>query len=354
MSEVELAADSVRERRATPWIVTWGTWPLLFVANVLTIAHAIAFGWDFKLVLAIWTGGSIAVLIALEFAYPLDERWRMTWRTFFGRDIKYFIGGGLTGAATNYGLGVVGLTLGAGHVGPITHWPIWLAVPATIVAFDFCQYWQHRWSHEADNPLKRFLWKTHAPHHLPEQVYVLMHPAGHPLNFILIQGIIRVPLFYVLGVSPEALFAATAIIGLQGLVSHCNVDLRAGWFNRIVAGTELHRFHHSADVSEAQELRGRGVVSGHSVRHVRVSPGSGATEIGRCESGGVSALEPVLARHADPVPSERRRSSRYAAGSTIIDSSGAVIMPPIIGAAMRCITSLPVPCRRTAAAAPRR
>jgi len=252
MSEVELAADPVRERRSTPWVVTWGTWPLLFVANVLTIAHAIAFGWDFKLVLAIWTGVSIAALIALEFAYPLDERWRMTWRTFLGRDIKYFVGGGLTGAATNYALGVIGLSLGAGHVGPITHWPIWLAVPATIVAFDFCQYWQHRWSHEADTPLKRFLWKTHAPHHLPEQVYVLMHPAGHPLNFILIQGIIRVPLFYVLGVSPEALFAATAIIGLQGLVSHCNVDLRAGWFNHIFAGTELHRFHHSADVAEAR------------------------------------------------------------------------------------------------------
>ena len=63
------------------------------MANVLTIAHAIAFGWDFKLVLAIWTGVSIAVLIALEFAYPLDERWRMTWRTFLGRDVKYFVGG---------------------------------------------------------------------------------------------------------------------------------------------------------------------------------------------------------------------------------------------------------------------
>jgi sterol desaturase/sphingolipid hydroxylase (fatty acid hydroxylase superfamily) len=233
-------------------VITWATWPVLFVANVLTIAHAIAFGWNFKLVLAISTGASIATLIALEFAYPLDDRWRMTWRTFFSRDIKYFVGGGLTGAATNYGLGVIGLTLGADHVGPLTHWPVWLAVPATIVAFDFCQYWQHRWSHEADNRVKRFLWKTHAPHHLPEQVYVLMHPAGHPLNFILIQGIIRVPLFYALGVSPEALFAATAIIGLQGLVSHCNVDLRAGWFNHIFAGTELHRFHHSADVAEGK------------------------------------------------------------------------------------------------------
>ena len=35
--------------------------------------------------------------------------------------------------------------------------------------------------------------------------------------------------------------------------------------------------------------------------------------------------------------------SKYNAGITSIDSSGAVIMPPIIGAAMRRITSDPLP-----------
>jgi sterol desaturase/sphingolipid hydroxylase (fatty acid hydroxylase superfamily) len=79
-----------------------------------------------------------------------------------------------------------------------------------------------------------------------------MHPAGHPINFILLQGLLRVPLFFALGLSPAVIFAVTLIIGLQGLVSHCNVDLRAGWFNYMFAGTELHRFHHSGDVAEAQ------------------------------------------------------------------------------------------------------
>ena len=91
-------------------------------------------------------------------------------------------------------------------------------------------------------------------HHLPEQVYVLMHPAGHPFNLLLLQGLIRLPLFYWLGASPEAVFAAGGIIGLQGLVSHCNVDLRAGWFNYLFAGTELHRYHHSGDPREAKNF----------------------------------------------------------------------------------------------------
>jgi sterol desaturase/sphingolipid hydroxylase (fatty acid hydroxylase superfamily) len=237
---------------ATPRIVMWLTWPMLFALNLLTIGHAIAFGWDYNIAMGALIGVAIVVLVALEFAYPLDQRWRMTWRTFFGRDIKYFLAGGLTGAATNYALGVIGLTLASGHRGPMTDWPLWFAVPVAIFAFDFVQYWQHRWSHEADTPLKQFLWKTHAPHHLPEQVYVLMHPAGHPLNFVLLQGLMRVPLFYALGLSPETVFAVTAIIGLQGLVAHCNVDLRAGWFNYIFTGTELHRYHHSGEVAEAQ------------------------------------------------------------------------------------------------------
>lgn len=38
-----------------------------------------------------------------------------------------------------------------------------------------------------------------------------------------------------------------------------------------------------------------------------------------------------------------RRIGRYTAGTRNIDNSGAVIMPPTIGAAMRCVTSEPVP-----------
>jgi sterol desaturase/sphingolipid hydroxylase (fatty acid hydroxylase superfamily) len=232
--------------------VAWLTWPLLFSINIATVTHAVMKQWDLNLTLGALTVSAIALLVALETLYPLDGRWRMTWRSFLGRDLKYLLAGGATGALTNLAFGALGLKLGAGHTGPFSHWPLWLAAPTAILAFDFLQYWQHRWSHEANSRLKRWLWATHAAHHLPEQVYVFMHPAAHPLNFILIQGLIRTPLFYFLGVSPAALCAASAIIGLQGLVSHCNVDLRAGWFNYVFSGTELHRFHHSADVSEAQ------------------------------------------------------------------------------------------------------
>ncbi len=239
---------------ATPAFVTRLTWPTMFIANITVISFALVNHWNLTATIAATTGTFIVLLVTLEFIYPLDTRWRMTLQTFFGRDIKYFVAGGLTGAATNLALASVGISLGAGNVGPITDWPVWFAAPLLIVSFDFLQYWQHRWSHEADGPFKHYLWRTHAPHHLPEQVYVLMHPAGHPFNFFLIQGLIRLPLFYALGASPEAIFAASSIIGLQGLVSHCNVDLRAGWANYVLVGTELHRYHHSGDPSEGKNF----------------------------------------------------------------------------------------------------
>ena len=252
MTDATLDPTTLEAPRTAPWVIAWLTWPVLFSATIAAIAAALTLHANLGIALGAFTGVPIAALVVLEFLYPADRRWRMTWRSFLGRDIKYFIAGGLSGAATNFVFGLIGMSLDAGHIGPMTHWPLWLAIPATILAFDFFQYWQHRWSHEANTPWKALLWRTHAPHHLPKQVYVLMHPAGHPFNFFLLQGLIRLPLFYVLGVSPEALFGATAIIGLQGIFSHCNVDLRAGWFNYLFSGTELHRFHHSADSREGQ------------------------------------------------------------------------------------------------------
>ncbi len=253
MTDVTLFnASSEPERKATPWAVIWLTWPLLFVITIGVILHALVFKWDLGTSLGVLTLGTIAALVTLEFLYPLEQRWRMTWRTFFGRDIWYFALGGGSIALANYTFALLGIALGKGHTGPLMHWPVWLAAPALILAFEFFQYWQHRWSHEADTPFKRFLWRAHAAHHLPEQVYVLMHPVNHPFNAFWLQGLIRIPLFYVLGASPEALFAATAVMGLQGIISHCNVDLRSGWLNYLFVGAELHRFHHSADPVEGK------------------------------------------------------------------------------------------------------
>jgi len=238
------------ERATVPWAVAWLTWPSLFVANIGVALHAIAVQWDYSTVLTSLLLANVAVLIALESLFPVEHKWKMTGRSFL-RDLKYFAVSGVTIAATNGVFGLASIQLNAGHSGPITDWPLWLSVPAALLVVDFFNYWQHRWSHELEGRLGRFLWRTHVAHHLPQQVYVLMHVAAHPVNIFLVRGFVNLLPLYLLGANAETLLLANLVVTLQGLVSHCNLDLRAGWFNYILVGTELHRYHHRANLAES-------------------------------------------------------------------------------------------------------
>jgi len=240
-----------QERSTAPWAVAWLTWPALFVGNLGTGLYAIAKQWDYSMVLTSLLFANAAVLIALETAFPAERRWKMSWRSFL-RDLKYFGVSGMTIAATNALFGLASIRLNAGHAGPITDWPLWLSVPVTLLVVDFFNYWQHRWSHELKGRLGEFLWRTHVAHHLPQQVYVLMHVAGHPINIFLVRGFVNLLPLYLLGANPETVLIANLIVTLQGLVSHLNLDLRAGWFNYLFVGTELHRYHHSARLDESK------------------------------------------------------------------------------------------------------
>ncbi len=248
MTESILPDETVRE---TPLLIRWLTWPALLIAAISHILYAADQGIDLSLAAGISTLVTVSTLVTLEFIFPLKQIWKMTWASFF-RDLKYFVAGGATIAGTNALFAWVGISLANGHNGPITDWPLWLAVPAGILVVDFLEYWQHRLSHEMKGPVGGFLWRSHAAHHLPDKIYVLMHPAGHPINGFIVRGLATILPLYFLGANAETVALVNLIIGVQGVVSHTNLDLRAGWFNYIFVGAELHRMHHSADMSEAK------------------------------------------------------------------------------------------------------
>lgn len=226
-------------------------WPALLAGNLGVALHAVRESWDYSAVLGALIVTDAIVLMLLEWRFPLRREWRMTWPSFL-RDLKYLAAGNATFVAVNVFFGMLSVRLNAGHAGPLTGWPLWVAVPATIFAVDFLNYWQHRWSHQLPGALGRFLWRTHVAHHLPDRVYVLMHVAAHPLNAFVVRGFVILLPMYLLGATPEAALLANTIIALQGLVSHCNLDIRAGWFNYLLVGTELHRDHHSANIAESK------------------------------------------------------------------------------------------------------
>ncbi len=198
-----------------------------------------------------YLGTVLVVMVLVEAAHPLRRAWRMTWRIFLRRDLPFLLVGAATLAAVNWAAMRVATEHALSHGNALAGVPLVPGVIAAILVSDLLWYWVHRFSHEAPGRFGRWLWRVHVAHHLPAQVYVLMHAISHPINLIVVRAILVVPGF-LLGFPPDVAFAATVITGLQGLVSHFNVDSRVGWLNYVLSGTELHRYHHSASAAESK------------------------------------------------------------------------------------------------------
>ena len=235
---------------ATASFVSRVFYPVLLATTLALYFGALEHGWDLATVFAWMAGTRMLMLLAVEFLYPAKPEWKMTWRSF-RRDLKYMaVNGGIAGLL-KLGLGWLALDMSRLNTGVVAGTSIFVEFVALLLVFEFFQYWYHRLSHEGSGRWGAWLWSVHVPHHLPDKVYLLMHPVGHPLNFLVSLAIVQLPLV-VLGARPESIFLFNALMGLQGLMSHYNVDIKAGPLNYLLVGTELHRFHHSADIQEAK------------------------------------------------------------------------------------------------------
>ena len=229
--------------------ITYGLYPFLLVTQLAIFILSIIFDWDLKKIFAIVAPTQFILLIIIEFIFPIKNEWKMTWRSFF-RDIKYMIVGGLTSNGLRFLLGYLAIAASQQNSGILKQFPFVNAV-IVLITFEFMQYWFHRLSHTAGGSAGNFLWRVHSAHHLPDRVYLLMHPVNHPLysivTVLLIQGVL-----IAVGVDAKSIYLINILMGLQGLISHFNVDIRTGFLNYIFIGTELHRFHHSANINEGK------------------------------------------------------------------------------------------------------
>ena len=123
-------------------------------------------------------------------------------------------------------------------------WLLLLAALLVLLA-DLAKYWFHRFGHE--HPLG---WRLHSVHHATKRVYWLngfrIHPLYHIINFLL-----AVLPWLCLGASVEAVALHTVILAISAAFQHANVELRHGWLNTVFNTNELHRWHHSRRLDEA-------------------------------------------------------------------------------------------------------
>jgi sterol desaturase/sphingolipid hydroxylase (fatty acid hydroxylase superfamily) len=219
-----------------------------------------AFGWyslgetgNLSRFYGIYLIGMLSIMVLIEALHPLRVQWKMSKANFFRRDLPFLLIGAASLGAADYLAGYVAIRYSIAHPGTLKVLPLLPGFLLALLAKDLLWYGYHRMAHELGGTLGERLWRIHVAHHLPQQVYVLMHAIAHPIDAIAARALSVLPLF-ILGFSPEVVFLVSVLVSFQGLISHFNVDIQVGWLNYFLVGTELHRYHHSADREEAKNF----------------------------------------------------------------------------------------------------
>lgn len=281
MSEVSLQPSS--ERGA---ILARCSYPFLLAGLGLAIYWVSKYPQDLALVAALKGAVTVGVLLYLELRYPLQDRWGPTWRLLLRRDALLLMVNGATFGLLNYALVLLAIDAAAGWQGWASGRPIWLQVVWGLVVFELLQYSVHRAMHLSKGPLTSFLWRCHALHHLPQQLYLVMHIVFHPLNLLVIRLAVQLLPIWIFGYDPLAVFIYGSIIALHGTLSHLNFDMRLGWANYLFVGPELHRYHHSARSHEAVNYGAALSVFDQLFGTFRYSPGVYPDALGLREEDG--------------------------------------------------------------------
>lgn len=274
-------------------MIRWGLYPFSWVI-VLTGIYLV---WnDIYPNQSAWgavVGTLFVTYLVIERLAPYENRWSMTWGSFLA-DLRFMILNGFILAAVSAGLALFAISLSAVSSGPARDWPFWFQMLSIFLVFEAFNYSIHRAMHEAKGAFGRFLWLTHAAHHLPPRLYILMHAVGHPINAIITQVVAIILPIWLMGYDQNVVTFFLMINSMHGLISHFNVDVRMGWMNYVFVGPELHRYHHSANVDEAKNYGATLTLYDQLFGTFVYRPGAAPEELGVDEKEGLPAYERTL------------------------------------------------------------
>ncbi len=189
-------------------------------------------------IIVVWA----SVLIGLERLFPYQRQ--KLFRPGFFTDLLGY------GLLQSYVLGLVisGVVravdrhTGWSQVGLVRHWPIAAQLAFFFVVHDFYIYWFHRLQHRSN-----LLWRTHEAHHSADDVDWLSGTRSHALEILINQTIEFMPIV-LLGAAPEVALMKATLDAVWGMYIHSNLNVRAGVWQRVFNGPEMHRWHHAAEL----------------------------------------------------------------------------------------------------------
>jgi sterol desaturase/sphingolipid hydroxylase (fatty acid hydroxylase superfamily) len=119
--------------------------------------------------------------------------------------------------------------------------PLWFAIPAYLVIFDFLGYWVHRMQHS------RLWWRFHRVHHSQEQLTFATGYRNHPIDQLFAHAVTFVPLL-LLGAPSVAWLPYTILFAFVDATHHANLPWRFGWARKVLVSPVFHATHHDLDI----------------------------------------------------------------------------------------------------------
>jgi len=198
------------------------------------------------------------VVAVLERVYPYHRSWNIS-RNDVGVDVKHSLNIGLAVAIATplvlaAGVAIAGWLSSAIGMGlwP-SHWPLLAQAVLALVIGELPGYWVHRFQHEWE-----ILWRFHATHHSAPRLYWLNAARFHPIDYLM-TFVPSYGLLVALGCGVQVLALFTLVTAVHGIFQHANLQLRLGPLNYFFSMAELHRWHHSKTVVEADHNYGQTV-----------------------------------------------------------------------------------------------
>ena len=194
------------------------------------------------------------LLLAVVFM-PLESLFAQRRRKFLGKTLAsdigfYFINGLIPSLLFTPPL--VLIAHGAHAVVPsgvyafVAALPLWARALVGLFVSEIGFYWGHRWAHQI--PL---LWRFHAVHHNPTEVYFMISARAHPIDnaFIRLCGLIPIAVLGIATPLTPAGGAMSALIVLLltmwGFLIHANIRWRLGPLEWLIATPRFHHWHHT-------------------------------------------------------------------------------------------------------------
>jgi len=246
--------------RGCRMFITFALFPLWFTAALITAVRLFESGRSPELIVVGIALTTAAMIAAAERFHPAHARWNRSHGDIPTDSIHVVVSQAIVPALMEAAIAavVLHLSLSASTIvgQPLwPHaWPIVLQLALAMISAQFFEYWFHRMSHTI--PL---LWRFHATHHSAQRLYFLnagrFHPVDTAVSVVLSFGTV-----VFLGAGEVVMLLMACWITVHGLFQHCNVHLRLGPLNWIFSMAELHRWHHSLVLEEANRNYGNNIL----------------------------------------------------------------------------------------------